>query len=82
MGGAHAMLAEDRLGSIEQGKYADFIVLDRNLIEVPVDDIDQTDVLKTIFNGRVVYEKGADPELEPTEDVPGTRMSPVDAIEN
>ena len=38
MGGAHAMLAEDRLGSIEQGKFADFIVLDRNLLEIPLDD--------------------------------------------
>ena len=50
------MLAEDRIGSIEEGKYADFLVLDRNLLEIPVDDIDQTDVLKTVFSGEVVYE--------------------------
>jgi hypothetical protein len=54
--GAHALLAEDKIGSIETGKYADFIVLDRNLFEVPVDNIDSTEVLKTIFNGHVVYE--------------------------
>ena len=54
--GAHALLAEDRIGSIETGKYADFIVLDRNLFEIPVDDISETVVLKTIFNGHVVYE--------------------------
>ena len=58
MGGAHALLAENLLGSIEQGKHANFIVLDRNLLEIPVDDVDETDVLKTIFDGRVVYEKG------------------------
>ena len=57
MGGAHALLAEDRIGSIEPGKYADFVVLDRNLLEIPVDDIDGTNVLKTVFNGEVVYEK-------------------------
>jgi hypothetical protein len=57
MGGAHAMLAEDRIGSIEEGKYADFLVLDRDLLEIPVDDIDQTDVLTTVFSGRVVYEQ-------------------------
>lgn len=57
MGGAHAMLAEDRLGSIEQGKFADFIVLDRNLVEIPMDDISETDVLVTVFSGRVVYER-------------------------
>jgi hypothetical protein len=54
--GAHALLAEDRIGSLEVGKQADFIVLDRNLFDVPVDDIDSTEVLKTVFNGRVVYE--------------------------
>ena len=53
---AHALLAEDRIGSIEVGKYADFVVLDQNLIEIPVDDIDQTDVLKTVFSGKVAYE--------------------------
>ena len=55
--GAHALLAEDRIGSIEAGKYADFIVLERNLLEIPVDDIDSTEVLLTVFNGRAVHEK-------------------------
>lgn len=53
--GAHALLAEDAIGSIELGKYADFIVLDRNLLEIPVDDISETEVLRTVFNGEVVY---------------------------
>ena len=54
--GAHALLAEDKIGSIETGKYADFVVLDRNLLEIPIDDIDSTEVLKTIFSGKVVFE--------------------------
>ena len=57
LGGAYAMLAENRIGSIEEGKYADLIVLDRNLLEIAVDDIDSTKVLTTVFSGRVVYEK-------------------------
>ena len=57
MGGAYAMLAEDRIGSIEEGKYADFLVLDRNLLEIAVDDISDTDVLTTVFSGQVVYQK-------------------------
>jgi hypothetical protein len=57
MGGAYAMLAEDRIGSIEAGKYADFLVLDRNLLDIPIDDIDQTEVLMTVFSGRLVYAK-------------------------
>ena len=56
LSGAKAMLREDRIGSIEVGKYADFIVLDRNLFETPIDDIDSTQVVKTVFSGKVVYE--------------------------
>ncbi len=57
LGGAHALLKEDLIGSLEVGKYADFIVLDRNLLEIPVEDISETEVLKTIFNGEIVYQK-------------------------
>lgn len=56
LGGAYAILREDRIGSLETGKYADFIVLDRNLLEINVDDISETQVLKTVFNGNVVYD--------------------------
>ena len=59
LGGAYALLREDDIGSIEVGKYADFIVLDRNLLEIPIDDIDSTDVLQTIFAGKTVYESGS-----------------------
>jgi predicted amidohydrolase YtcJ len=62
LGGAYALLREDDMGSIEVGKYADFIVLDRNLVEIPVDDIDSTDVLRTVFNGQTVYERGVSAE--------------------
>ena len=55
---ANALLKEDGIGSLEKGKYADFIVLDRNLTEIPVDDISETQVLKTVFNGKVVYDAG------------------------
>ena len=43
-------------GSLEAGKYADFIVLDRNLLEIPSADISETKVLKTVFEGAVVYD--------------------------
>ena len=38
LGGAHALLKEDLIGSLEEGKYADFIVLDRNLMGIPVEE--------------------------------------------
>ena len=57
LGGAHALVKEDRIGSIEAGKYADFIVLNQNLLEIPLDDISDTEVLTTVFSGSVVFEK-------------------------
>ena len=54
--GAYAVSAEDRIGSIEEGKLADTIVLDRNLLEIEPTDIRNTRVLKTILNGVLVYE--------------------------
>ncbi|MFG1907046.1 amidohydrolase family protein [Kribbella sp. NPDC048928] len=41
----------DRLGSIEPGKLADFIILDRNIITCPTEEIPTTKVLSTILGG-------------------------------
>jgi hypothetical protein len=50
-------LHQDRLtGSIEVGKLADLIVLDRNVLEVPAEDIANTKVLQTLVGGQVVYQ--------------------------
>jgi len=53
--GAWAMNRENEAGSITEGKYADFIVLDRNWFEIPTSDVADTKVLKTVFEGNVVY---------------------------
>lgn len=60
LGGAHALLKEDKIGSLEVGKYADFIILNQNLFEISPDDIDQTKVLNTIFNGKEVFAAAAE----------------------
>ncbi len=44
-------------GSLEKGKYADMILLDRDVLTCPVEDITQTKVLKTWLAGNVVFEK-------------------------
>ncbi len=48
---------EDVTGSIEAGKYADMIILNHNLFEIPVTDIHKTEVQQTLFKGKVVYER-------------------------
>ncbi|CDO36519.1 Amidohydrolase family protein [Novosphingobium mathurense] len=42
-------------GSIEVGKMADMIVLDRNLFDASPEEVGQIRVLLTIFEGREIY---------------------------
>jgi predicted amidohydrolase YtcJ len=51
---AWLMHQEDSVGSIEIGKRADLVVLDRNLFEIPVTEINQAQVLLTLLEGEVV----------------------------
>jgi predicted amidohydrolase YtcJ len=53
--GAYANFIENETGSIEVGKKADMVVLDRNLFESPVSEIADTKVLMTLFEGKMVY---------------------------
>jgi predicted amidohydrolase YtcJ len=52
---AYILFLDDRVGSLEAGKLADFIVLDRDLLTCPVDDIKDTHVLRTYIDGKLVY---------------------------
>jgi predicted amidohydrolase YtcJ len=54
---AHLLLWEKEIGSIEKGKRADFIVIDRDLLTCPEDDIKDTRVLQTWVEGRKVFER-------------------------
>lgn len=47
---------EDEKGSIKEGKFADFVVLDRDIMTLPHEEILEAKVLKTIIHGEVVYE--------------------------
>ena len=49
---AQLMRAEEQLGSLEVGKLADFIVVDRDLLACPVEDIRHTQVLATYVDGK------------------------------
>ncbi len=52
---AFLMGHEDRVGTLEVGKRADFVVLDRDIFNIPGADIRQTEVLLTIFDGAEVF---------------------------
>ena len=58
--GAYTASQENQVGSIETGKRADLIVLDRNLFEIPVTEINEAKVELTLFDGEVVYRTGSD----------------------
>ena len=47
-------------GSLEVGKLADFIVIDRNVLSVPAQQIESTQVLLTVVGGRAVYDREAE----------------------
>lgn len=57
---AYANFEEKSKGSIEIGKAADLAVLSRNLLKIPSAEIPNTEVLYTIVDGRVVYDKALD----------------------
>jgi predicted amidohydrolase YtcJ len=56
--GAYAGFEEDRKGALEPGKLADFIVIDRDVLSVPADELKDVKVLQTFVNGQSVYDSG------------------------
>lgn len=60
---ATACFEGDIRGSLEVGKLADITVFDRDLLSIPADEILQAEVVYTIVDGRIVYEKGAGPRI-------------------
>ncbi len=55
---AYGSFAEREKGSIEVGKLADLVVLSQDILTVPDDALLKTDVLATIVDGKVLFERG------------------------
>jgi predicted amidohydrolase YtcJ len=59
--GAWLMHQEKETGSIETGKAADFVVLEKDLFKIPTDEIGGVRVDLTMLDGEVLYERSAAP---------------------
>lgn len=56
LGAAFASFEEDIKGSVTPGKLADFVVLSDDIFEISPDKIKDVEVIKTIVNGKIVFE--------------------------
>jgi len=54
---AYASFMENEVGSLSVGKYADFVILDQDIMTVPAEGILATNVVRTVLGGRTVYER-------------------------
>jgi predicted amidohydrolase YtcJ len=57
LGGAYAAHQEFKVGSLEQGKWADFILVDQDYFKVPIEQLYKTQVLQTWIAGKLRYQK-------------------------
>jgi len=56
---AYFVFQEDNLGSIQAGKLADLVVVDRDYLTVPADQIKDIQPVLTMVGGKIVYDAAA-----------------------
>jgi hypothetical protein len=66
-GGAYAGFAEDRIGALDPGKWADFVIVDRDPTRVDSQALARTQVLETWIAGRRVWSREPNPAAAATE---------------
>ena len=58
-GAAYADFAEDRIGSLEPGRWADFVIVDRDPTKVDASSLENTQVVETWVGGKRVWQRAA-----------------------
>ena len=53
--GAYQYFEEDIKGSIEEGKLADFIIVDKNPLTIPSEELETIKVLETVKEGNTIF---------------------------
>ncbi len=56
---AYSNFSDESLGSIEPGKLADLVVLERDLFNIPPEEINSVGIVATIVDGKAVYQRDA-----------------------
>jgi predicted amidohydrolase YtcJ len=50
------MMAEDTIGTLEPGKYADFVVLDNDFFTIPIEEVRELKVVMTGLSGEIIWD--------------------------
>ncbi len=53
---ARFLSAEDEIGTIEAGKWADIVIFDGDILDVPIEEIDTLKPVLTLVGGKVAFE--------------------------
>jgi len=56
-GSAYMVNRENEIGTLEVGKYADIVILNKDIFKIDSGQIKDTEVIMTIFDGKIVYQK-------------------------
>jgi predicted amidohydrolase YtcJ len=73
---AYLVFQENNLGSIQAGKLADLVVIDRDYLTIPADQIKDIKVVMTLVGGRIAYEAAAAQQTQQTQQTPITDPLP------
>jgi hypothetical protein len=64
-GGAYAGFAEEKIGALDPGKWADFVIVDRDVSTASVPELYRTQVLETWVAGKKEWERAASAAAAP-----------------